>query len=49
MQDVKVNLNSLRDKPFAKNVELELAELEEKSIKRKDIIVKKMNNEIYPI
>ena len=47
--NVKVNLNSLRDKPFAKNVELELAELEEKSIKRKDIIVKKMNNEIYPI
>ena len=46
---IKVNLNSLRDKPFAKNVELELAELEEKSIKRKDIIVKKMNNEIYPI
>ena len=46
--NVKVNLNSLRDKPFAKSVELELVELEEKSIKRKDSIVKKMNNEIYP-
>ena len=46
--NVKVNLNSLRDKPFAKSVELELVELEEKSIKRKDSIVKKTNNEIYP-
>lgn len=46
--NVKVNLNSLRDKPFAKSVESELVELEEKSIKRKDSIVKKMNNEIYP-
>ena len=46
--NVKVNLNSLRDKSFSKDIEKELIELEKNSLARKNNIVKAMNDVIYP-
>ncbi|MGL4108188.1 cyclodeaminase/cyclohydrolase family protein [Clostridium sp. LP20] len=47
--NVKVNLNSLRQKPFAKGVEEEMEGLEVKSLSRKNEICKIMNSIIYPL
>lgn len=46
--NVKVNLNSLREKPFAKEVEKEIKEIEINSLKRKEAICEIMNKSIYP-
>lgn len=46
--NVKVNLNSLREKDFAKSIEEELINLQKSSIERKEKICSIMNNEIYP-
>lgn len=47
--NVKVNLNSLRDKQFAKGIEDRIKYLEENSLRRKEDICVKMNNTIYPL
>ena len=47
--NVKVNLNSLRNKPFAKRMESELEKLEINSLDRKNKICSIMNSIIYPI
>lgn len=42
--NVKINLNSLKDLPIAKEIEKEMKELEENSLKRKEKICNVMNN-----
>lgn len=42
--NVKINLNSLKDLPIAKEIEKEMKELEENSLKRKEKICSAMNN-----
>lgn len=42
--NVKINLNSLKDLPIAKEIEKEMKELEENSLKRKEKICSTMNN-----
>lgn len=42
--NVKINLNSLKDLPIAKEIENEMKELEENSLKRKEKICSTMNN-----
>ncbi|MBD7910072.1 MULTISPECIES: cyclodeaminase/cyclohydrolase family protein [Clostridium] len=46
--NVKVNLNSLREKSFSKGIEMEIASIEVDSLKRKEAICKKVNEIIYP-
>ncbi|MDS0527288.1 cyclodeaminase/cyclohydrolase family protein [Clostridium sp. SHJSY1] len=46
--NVKVNLNSLREKSFSKGMEEEIASLEINSLKRKELICKEVNKIIYP-
>jgi len=46
--NVKVNLNYLRDKGFAKNVEDILMKLQEKSLMKRDSIIQIVNETIYP-
>lgn len=46
--NVKVNLNSLRERSFAKDIEKEIKDIENNSLKRKDSIMKKVNETIYP-
>ena len=42
--NVKINLNSLKDLPIAKEIEKEMKEVEENSLKRKEKICSAMNN-----
>ena len=42
--NVKINLNSLKDLPIAKEIEKEMKQLEENSLKRKEKICSAMNN-----
>lgn len=42
--NVKINLNSLKNLPIAKEIEKEMKELEENSLKRKEKICSAMNN-----
>ena len=42
--NVKINLNSLKDLPIAKEIEKEMKELEENSLKRKEKLCSTMNN-----
>lgn len=46
--NVKVNLNYLKDKDFTKKVEDIIIKLEEKSLKKKENIIKIVNETIYP-
>lgn len=46
--NVKVNLNSLREKSFSKGIEEEIASIESNSLKRKEAISKEINEVIYP-
>jgi formiminotetrahydrofolate cyclodeaminase len=46
--NVKVNLNSLREKKFAEGIEGELSTLEVNSLKRKEVICREVNEAIYP-
>ena len=46
--NVKVNLNSLRNKPFTKSIEDKLNEIEIKSLYEKNKICSIVNSEIYP-
>ena len=46
--NVKVNLNSLRNKPFTKSIEDQIKEIEIKSLNRKNEICSIVNDEIYP-
>jgi formiminotetrahydrofolate cyclodeaminase len=46
--NIKVNLNSLREKSFAKSMEDDIANLEIRSSKRKESICKDINEIIYP-
>ena len=46
--NVKINLNSLRSKDFAKGVEGEIIKIEKESLDRKNSIMDKVNKVIYP-
>lgn len=46
--NVKINLSSLREKPFAKQVEMDIETIELKSQERKEEILRIANNLIYP-
>ena len=46
--NVKINLNSLRDKDFAKDIEQKIKDLQENSLARKNSIMEKVNKNIYP-
>lgn len=46
--NVKVNLNYLRDKSFSKKVEYIIIKLEANSLKKRDSIMKIVNDTIYP-
>ena len=46
--NVKINLNSLRSKDFAKGVEGEIINIEKESLDRKNSIMDKVNKVIYP-
>ena len=45
--NVKVNLNSLRDEIYAKEIEDEIKFIMEESLKRKNLILEKVNKCIY--
>lgn len=46
--NVKINLNSLRGKDFAKDIEEEIMKIEKESLERKNNIMSKVNKSIYP-
>ncbi len=46
--NVKINLNSLREKDFAKGIEEEIIKIQKESLKRKNSIMEQVNNSIYP-
>ncbi|MBE6047753.1 MAG: cyclodeaminase/cyclohydrolase family protein [Clostridium sp.] len=46
--NVKINLNSLRDKEFSKGIEEEILKMEKESLMRKNSIMEKVNKNIYP-
>lgn len=46
--NVKINLNSLRSKDFAKGAEGEIIKIEKESLDRKNSIMDKVNKVIYP-